>query len=449
MNPARRIRALILLAGVMLIDGYDLNAMSLAIAWLAPEMGLEPTSFALVQSADLLGLGLGALLFAPLGDRIGRKPLIVGGCLVIAVATLSTGLSGTVPAFAFWRLVTGIGLGTCLANVSALSAEVAPQGRRSTVMATVSAGIGIGAMLAGFTAPEVVAFGGWKMLFFIPAGIALALAILLAAVLEGGKPAHADKADAAKVPLVELLRPPLLLPMAVFTITYMINAVALYMLVRWTPVLLPKAGFTIELAARIQGLLQGGGLAVGIGLAFLLDRWKPGTTFVLGYAVVALSFVAIWATPASATDLGRVAAHRGRRHNWHPHRADGAQPQALSQPGALLRHRQRGRILANWRDRRSDSGRGPDRRRYFAGRLLPRSGDPGGAVRISGAAGAPRDARGRPGLKPVLPAGFNRRLQSESVRGNATVPVRRASRAFRSIARGSGPSQQDRRPTIR
>lgn len=299
MTQGRRLLALLLMGGVMLIDGYDLNAMALAVPWLAPELGLEPTSFGIVHSAVLLGLGAGALLVAPLGDRIGRKPVIVGGCLVIAAGTFATGLSATITAFALWRLLTGIALGACLANVSALSAETAPEGKRSTVMALVSAGISIGALIAGFTAPELVDLGGWRMLFFLPGAIALLLALALAAVLprEEARVPRSSGTGAPRIPLLELLRPPLLFPLAVFTVTYTVNAVALYMLVSWTPVVLPQAGFPVDLAARVQGLLQGCGLFVGIGLAVLLDRWKPGTALALGYAVIAMAFIAIWATP--------------------------------------------------------------------------------------------------------------------------------------------------------
>lgn len=291
----RTVLALFLMAGVMLIDGYDLNAMSLSLRWLAPEMGLHPTDFAIVQSADLLGLGAGAFLIAPLGDRIGRKPLIVGGVLGIAIATAATAFSTDVSHFAFWRLLTGLALGSCLANVSALSSEVAPEGKRSTVMAVVSAGIAVGAMLAGFTAPEVVGWGGWRMLFFVPAAIALVLGLALAVVLEGGRPARAQKR--AKVPLLELASPPLLFPMALFAAAYMVNAIALYMLVRWMPIILPEDVFGAELPSRLQGLMQGAGLPISIALAFLIDRWKPGLTLALGYAVVALAFLAIWASP--------------------------------------------------------------------------------------------------------------------------------------------------------
>lgn len=293
---SRRLVALILMAGVMVIDGYDLNAMALALRWLAPEMGLQPTDFAIVQSMDLLGLGAGAFLIAPLGDRIGRKPLIVWGVLGIAVATAATTMATEVSHFAFWRLLTGLALGACLANVSALSSEVAPEGKRSTVMAVVSAGIALGAMLAGFTAPELVDLGGWQMLFFLPAGIALLLAIGLAFVLDGGKPAAAS---AAKVPLIELARPPLVFPMALFAAVYMINAVALYMLVRWTAILLPEDIFGPDLPSRLQGLMQGAGLPVSILLALLLDRWKPGMTLAIGYAIVAAAFALLFATPAT------------------------------------------------------------------------------------------------------------------------------------------------------
>ncbi|BBC71930.1 MFS transporter [Altererythrobacter sp. B11] len=298
MTGTRRLVALLLLAGVMVIDGYDLNAMALAQKYLAPELGLKETSFWVVHSAVLVGLGVGALGIAPLGDRIGRKWVIVGGCLTIAATTLATGLSASITAFALWRLLTGIALGACLANVSALSSEVAPQGRRSTVMAVVSAGIAIGAMLAGFTAPELVAWRGWQMLFFLPAVVALALALGLAAVLPAGPPPRAAARPGAGVPLVELLRPPLAFPLAVFATTYMLNAIALYMLVSWTPVVLPQAGFAVDLAVRLQGLLQGAGLFVSIFLAFLLDRWRPGATLTLGYLVIGAAFLAIWATPA-------------------------------------------------------------------------------------------------------------------------------------------------------
>ncbi|WEK45935.1 MAG: MFS transporter [Candidatus Andeanibacterium colombiense] len=294
---ARKLIALFLMAGVMVIDGYDLNSMALAMPAIAGEMGLQQTDFAWALSAVLLGLGAGAFLIAPLGDRFGRKPIIVAGALGVAATTAATALSTDVMHFAFWRLLTGLALGACLANVSALSSEVAPEGKRSTVMAVVSAGIAVGAMLGGFTAPEVIRAWGWQGMFFIPAGIALVLGIGLAFLLDDDRPAPA--AVKAKVPLVELFRPPLVFPMALFAAAYMTNAIALYMLTSWTVRILPPELFGPDLPKRLLGLMQGAGLPVSILLAWLLDRWKPGTTLALGYAIIAAAFALIFVTPAT------------------------------------------------------------------------------------------------------------------------------------------------------
>jgi AAHS family 4-hydroxybenzoate transporter-like MFS transporter len=296
---ARTLISLVLLAGVMVIDGYDLNSMALAIPHVSAELRIAAPDFWLPQSAVLLGLGAGALLIAPIGDRVGRKWLIVGGSLAIFAATLITAISTSVLGFTIWRFLTGAALGACLANVSALSSEIAPEGKRSTVMALVSAGIAIGAMGAGFTAPELVGFGGWRALFVLPAAVALLLAFGLALSLDNGlPPGDGEARPGARVPLAELFRPPLALALALFAAAYMVNAIALYMLVSWTPVVLPEAGFSIDLAARVQGLMQGMGLPVSIALAILIDKWKPGLTLGLAYLVAGLGFLAIWATPA-------------------------------------------------------------------------------------------------------------------------------------------------------
>ncbi len=298
MNPARRIFALILLAGVFVMDGYDLNAMPLAVPHLTGDLGLSPAQFGITFSAVLVGLGGGAALLAPLGDRLGRGPLIVFGCLAVSLATIGTASAGSVTEFAFWRLLTGAGLGACLPNCSALSAELATANKRATVMTLVSAGITLGAMGAGITAPEVVGLGGWQGLFLLPGAFAAILAMLLWLVLpkEAQRPAPAPEGSRGKAPQIELFRAPWSLPFAVFAGALTLNAVNLYLLTQWAPTVLPKAGFTLDQAARLTGLMQGAGFAIGITMSLLIDRWKPGTTMVAAYAGMTVCFLAIGLT---------------------------------------------------------------------------------------------------------------------------------------------------------
>ena len=65
MTGRRRIAALVLLAGVFVMEGYDIAAMGLAVPRLHEPLGLAPTSFGWVFSALLIGLGLGGALIAP------------------------------------------------------------------------------------------------------------------------------------------------------------------------------------------------------------------------------------------------------------------------------------------------------------------------------------------------------------------------------------------------
>lgn len=296
MTPARRTLSLILLALVFVMDGYDLNAMPLAVPHLNATLGLDAASFGIVFSAVLVGLGAGAALLAPLGDRIGRRPLIVFGCLGVAFATLGTATASSITEFLVWRLLTGIGLGAALPNCTALSAELAPERLRATIMSVVSAGIVVGAWLAGETMAPVVGMGGWPGLFVVPGLWAAVLAIVLWLILPG----EASPADAAptrsRIPQFELFRSPWILPFAVFAGALTLNAMNLYLLTSWVPTVLPEAGFTVEQAAQVTGRMQLAGLALGLLMSALIDRWRPGPTMVGAFLFMAGCFVAIGVT---------------------------------------------------------------------------------------------------------------------------------------------------------
>lgn len=310
MNPSRRILALVLLAGVFVMDGYDLNAMPLAIPHLAGPLGLNAAGFGVVITATMLGLGAGAALLAPLGDRLGRRTLIVAGCLAVALATWATAHSTSITGFLIWRFLTGAGLGACLPNCTALSAELATEKSRATVMSVVSAGIALGAFAAGFSAPEVVAAAGWQGLFYLPTIFAALLGAVLWFVLPGGAPGHQAHTGtgvaAPKLPQLQLFSAPWRFPFAVFAGALTLNATNLYLLTSWIPTILPNAGFSVSDAARISGLMQLAGLGFGIAMSVLIDRWRPGLTLIGGFTAMTLCFAAIGLTapdPASWTVL--------------------------------------------------------------------------------------------------------------------------------------------------
>ena len=298
MSPQHRVLSLVLLGGVFVMEGYDIAAMALAVPRLDAALGLEPTSFGLVFSAILVGLGIGGALIAPFGDRIGRRPLIAFGCVAVAVFTLATATATTITEFLIWRLLTGIAFGACLPNVSALSAELAPPRMRATLMAIVSAGIPLGIALAGLLAPEVIAVGGWQGLFIVPGIAAAALALVLGRVLASGPPEReAETAPrASRIPQLELIKAPWALPFGIFAVILSLNAMNIYYLNSWVPTVLPEAGFTLDEAARLTGVFQLAGLVIGVAASLGIDRWRPGATLIVMFGAMAASFVAVGLT---------------------------------------------------------------------------------------------------------------------------------------------------------
>jgi AAHS family 4-hydroxybenzoate transporter-like MFS transporter len=297
----RRVVALTLLAGVFVMEGYDINAMALAVPRLEGALGLDPAAFGLGCSALPFAIGVGGAMLAPLGDRVGRRPLIVFSCLAVACATLATSLATTIPAFLILRFLTGFALGACLPNVSALSAELAPEGLRATIMSVVSAGIPLGLALAGILTPAVVAVAGWQGLFVVPGLFAALLALALGFTLSPGVPEAAGAAPRAAMPQLELFRAPWALPFTVFAAILGFNSMTLYLLNSWMPTVLPQAGFSLDAAASLTGVVQLAGLAIGVLASVGIDRWRPRATLLIMFGMMTLSFLAIGASASGAT----------------------------------------------------------------------------------------------------------------------------------------------------
>ena len=144
-------------------------------------------------SIFLVGWATGGLVFGALGDRIGRAKTMMLTILIYSLCTGLSALSTSFWDFAFYRFITGLGVGGEFAVGVALLAEVMPARSRSgalgalqalSAMGNISAAL-IGMGMAGLEKSGVISLGNsWRWMFVIGAIPALLALVIRARMKE-------------------------------------------------------------------------------------------------------------------------------------------------------------------------------------------------------------------------------------------------------------------------
>ncbi len=131
------------------LDGADSQSIGVAAPLIAAGFGMPMGSFAPAFSAGLFGATIGALTFGPLGDRFGRKRMLIVAVLLLSVFTLLTAAARTFPELLAIRFLGGLGLGGATPCFITLCAEYAPRRRRAMLASVLWAAYPLAAILIG------------------------------------------------------------------------------------------------------------------------------------------------------------------------------------------------------------------------------------------------------------------------------------------------------------
>jgi MFS family permease len=153
----------------------------------------------IVNGIFIFGWATGGFLFGMVGDRLGRTMTMAITVLVYAVFTGLSGLATSWEMFAFFRFLTGLGIGGEFAAGAALVAEVFPNHARPVALGIMQACSAIGNILAGAISLTVFQTIGsednWRYIFFVGFVPALLVFIIRLFVKEPEQ-WHAAKAEA-------------------------------------------------------------------------------------------------------------------------------------------------------------------------------------------------------------------------------------------------------------
>lgn len=175
-SPAHRrtvYGVLAVVALAILFDGYDLVIYGAILPTLMADPGqigpLGAAQAGALGSYALVGVMIGALSAGAVGDRIGRRKIMLGSIAWFSVGMAATSFAQNITTFGILRLLTGLGIGAIVATAGAIIAEFAPAGRRNLFNAVVYSGIPAGGVLASALAMLLRDHIGWRGLFLIGA----------------------------------------------------------------------------------------------------------------------------------------------------------------------------------------------------------------------------------------------------------------------------------------
>jgi len=175
-----QIRVAALCTLIQICDGYDINSIAWSVPSLIHEWHLPPPAFTTAFLWSSIGILVGALSAGPIGDRVGRKPLLIASLTIFGVASLLSAGAGSLGILTILRFFTGIGIGGAFPGAASLAGDYAPHRRRALMIMASFTGAPVGGFVGGQIVAALLPHFGWPMIFVLGGVFPLLLVPILA-----------------------------------------------------------------------------------------------------------------------------------------------------------------------------------------------------------------------------------------------------------------------------
>jgi DHA1 family 2-module integral membrane pump EmrD-like MFS transporter len=132
-------------------------------------------------SVFLLGMGISLLFYGPMSDRFGRKPPVILGLSIAAVASFAAAFTTHIEPFLLARLFQGIGSGVCIGLGRTIIADVLQGDRFAVIGSYFNMFLNLSPLFAPAMGGYIQHWFGWQM-NFVALGVIITSALLLYAL---------------------------------------------------------------------------------------------------------------------------------------------------------------------------------------------------------------------------------------------------------------------------
>lgn len=121
----------------------------------------------------------GQLVYGPLSDRYGRRPLLLGGLAIMVIGSVACALAESLSALLWARAVQGLGAASAMATGRAIVNDVYERQQAARATSVISASLALAPIVAPLLGGLIEHYLDWRINFWINGGITLAVVLIL------------------------------------------------------------------------------------------------------------------------------------------------------------------------------------------------------------------------------------------------------------------------------